>query len=648
MRHVTGLIITLACFLGLSGPSAAKVLKFEITRMELPAFEGRTFGAVGTYDRIIARATIGVVPDDPHDSIIADLDRAPRNALGLVTGVAEVEILRPTNATSGNRRLFYEVLNRGNKPGFPLFNDVPFSINDVVKASDAGNGFMMNRGYTLVWSGWQGDVPPGGGRMGFVPPVVPDITGLAREDFIFDHTDNPASATLSYPAADLDPAQARLSVREKENDARATPPGLAVKFESPTRVSISRPDGFDAGAIYELIYTAKEPKVMGLGFAATRDIVSFLRYEKTDTTGAENPLSGRIDKAIGFGLSQSGRFLQDYLYLGFNTDETGRPVFEGLMPHISGGKKTFTNYRFSQPGRSPYEHADMLYPGADFPFTYPVIRDTLTGKTDGFLARCLAADNCPKIIKTDSEIEFYQQRASLVVTDTKGNALRMPDNIRLFFLSNLQHYTLANARSEMAKQCAFPTNPLSAGPPLRALLVAMDAWITNGTAPPDSRYPSRADGTLVAPGIDAVGFPRVPGFGYPSRIAQPVVLAADAMPPAKGAAYPVFVPKTDADGRAIAGLHLPTLEVPAATHTGWNLRKAGFSEGELCDNNGSMIPFAATREERMKSGDPRLSMAERYPNDGDRAALIAKAAEKLVQDRLLLPEDVKRFVPSVN
>jgi hypothetical protein len=290
----------------------------------------------------------------------------------------------------------------------------------------------------------------------------------------------------------------------------------------------------------------------------------------------------------------------------------------------------------------------MLYPGADFPFTYPVITDTLTGKTDGFLARCLAANNCPKIIKTDSEIEFYQQRASLVVTDTKGNPLKMPDNVRLFFLSNLQHYTLANAKSEMAKQCAFPTNPLSAGPPLRALLVAMDAWITNGTVPPDSRYPSRADGTLAAPEIDAVGFPRVPGFGYPSRIAQPTVLAAGSMPPTKGAAYPVFVPKTDADGRAVAGLHLPTLEVPAATHTGWNLRKAGFSEGELCDNNGAMIPFAATREERMKNGDPRLSMAERYPNDGDRAALIAKSAEKLVQDRLLLPEDVKTFAPSVN
>ena len=282
-----------------------------------------------------------------------------------------------------------------------------------------------------------------------------------------------------------------------------------------TKISIKRPDGFDAGAIYEFIYTAKDPKVMGLGFAATRDIVSFLRHETADAAGTANPLAGRIDRAIGFGLSQSGRYLHDYLYLGFNADEAGRTVFDGLMPHISGGKKTFTNYRFSQPGRSPYQHADMLYPGADFPFTYPVTTDALTGKSDGFLTRCLAAGNCPKIIKTDSEIEFYQQRASLVATDTQGNALTMPDNVRLFLLSNLQHYAPANAKSEMTKTCTFPTNPLNAGPPLRALLVALDAWITNGTPPPASRYPSRADGTLVPPAIDEVGFPNIPGFGYP-------------------------------------------------------------------------------------------------------------------------------------
>jgi hypothetical protein len=484
--------------------------------------------------------------------------------------------------------------------------------------------------------------------MTFSPPVVPDVTGLAREDFIFDHTDNPASAVLSYPAADLDPTHAKLSVRQREAAPRATPADLAFSFDGPSRISIKRPNGYDAGAIYEFIYTAKDPKVMGLGFAGTRDVVSFLRNEAADAAGNANPLAGRIDRAIGFGLSQSGRYLHDYLYLGFNADEAGRTVFEGLMPHISGGKKTFTNYRFSQPGRSPYQHADMLYPGADFPFTYPVITDTLTGKRDGFLARCLSAGNCPKIIKSDSEIEFYQQRASLVVTDTEGHALSMPDNIRLFLISNLQHFSLANAKPEMVKTCAFPTNPLNAGPVVRALLVAMDGWISNGTPPPASRYPSVSDGTLVTPADEGAGYPKIPGFAYTSRMARPTVIKSDEMPPSKGAAYPVFVPKTDADGRDIAGLHLPTLEAPDATYTGWNLRKAGFGEGELCDNNGAMIPFAATREERLKSNDSRLSMAERYPQQGDRATAIARATQKLVQDRLLLEEDAKLFAPNVN
>jgi hypothetical protein len=648
MRHLLSGIALVIGMVGLTQPLAARVVKFEILRIESPAFEGRSFGTVGTYDRIIARATIAVAPADSHNSILVDIDRAPRNAQGLVESASDVEILRPTVAANGNRRLFYEVVNRGSKLEFALFNDIAVNNNDLVKAGDAGNGFLMNRGYTVVWSGWQGDLATGGGRLTFSPPTVPQVTGLVREEVIFDHMENPALATLSYPAADIDPAHAKLTVRQREADSRATPSDLSFRFEAPNRIAITRPAGFDAGAIYEFIYPAKEPKVMGLGFAATRDIVSFLRNEAADAGGTPNVLAGRIDRAIGVGQSQSGRYLHDFLYLGFNADETGRPVFEGLMPHIAGAKKTFTNYQFSQPGRSPYQHSETVFPGADFPFTYPVITDTLTGRTDGFLARCLAAGNCPKIIKTDSELEFYQQRASLVVTDTQGGPLAMPDNVRIFLLSNLQHYVLVNDKSALTRTCAFPTNPLNAGPPLRALLVALEAWISNGTLPPASRYPSRSDGTLVPPTPEAVGFPAIPGVDFTGLLTRPAVINFDVMPPTKGAAYPVFVPKTDADGRDVAGLHLPTLEAPVATYTGWNLRKAGFAEGELCDNNGSMLPFAATREERLKRNDPRLSVAERYPEEGDRAAVVAKAAKQLVQDRLLLEEDVKLFAPGIN
>jgi hypothetical protein len=259
MRYLLAGIALVAGLVGLSYPLAAKVVKFEILRTESPAFEGRTFGAVGTYDRIIARATVAVSPSDPHNSVIVDIDRAPRDAQGLVEAVTDVEILRPTVAANGNRRLFYEVLNRGGKLGLALFNDNGV-VNDLVKAADAGNGFLMSRGYTVVWSGWQGDIAPGGGRLTFSPPTVPQVTGLAREEFVFDHMDNPALATLSYPAADLDPAQAKLSVREREADLRAAPNGLSFKFEGPNRIAITRPAGFDAGAIYEFVYLAKDPQ----------------------------------------------------------------------------------------------------------------------------------------------------------------------------------------------------------------------------------------------------------------------------------------------------------------------------------------------------------------------------------------------------
>src|SRR3981081_3094046 len=278
MRHLLSVMILIAGMIGLAGPSAAKVVKFEIVRVESPAFDGRSFGAVPTYDRIIARATIAVSSEDSHNKIVVDLDRAPRNPRGLVEAMADVEILRPTIAASGNRHLFYEALNRGNKLGIALFNDHPVVVNDPVKAADAGNGFLMKRGYTIVWSGWQGDVVPGGGRMAFSPPIgpachgavaegggrmtfsppiVPGVTGPAREDFIFDHMDNPAGATLSYPAADLAPPPAQISVRQREADPRATPAGLEAKFDGPTKISIKRPEGFDAAAAYECIYTAK-------------------------------------------------------------------------------------------------------------------------------------------------------------------------------------------------------------------------------------------------------------------------------------------------------------------------------------------------------------------------------------------------------
>jgi hypothetical protein len=645
MRKPTIALAVLATVIAWATPSYAKVIKLEVLSVQSPAFDGRVFGSVGTYDRVLARATVAVSPTDRHNTIIVDIDRAPRNPDGLVEATADVEILRPTVAANGNRRLLYDVVNRGVQRAISMFNDAS-TWNNPPKAGDGGNGFLMNRGYTVVFSGWQGELPADGRMKTISVPVVAGVTGLSREEFIFDHTKNPTVETLTYPIADLDPAAAKLTIRQYEGDARATPADLTFQFEAPDRISISRPAGFDAGAIYELIYTAKDPKVMGLGFAATRDIVTFLRREAGDAA-APNPVAGRIDHAIAFGQSQSGRFVHDFLYLGFNEDEAGRPVFDGLMPHIAGGKVMFTNYRFAQPGRNVQQHGDRLYPGAQFPFTYPVTTDAVTGKTDGWLSRCLAAGHCPKIMQTDTQLEFYQSLGSLVTTDTKGEHIDMPDNVRLYQLASLQHAALYGSKSAPLANCTYPSNPLYAGPVLRALLVALDGWI-GGVAPPASRYPSRRDGTLVEAAADKVGFPKVPGFDFKATMTRPTVVDHAVMPPAKAAGYPVFLPKIDADGNDIAGIRLPTLVAPIGTHVGWNIRKAGFANGALCGNFGSLLPFSKTRDERLAVNDPRLSLAERYPAQGDRAASITKATRQLVLDRLLLDDDAKQFEHAAN
>jgi alpha/beta hydrolase family protein len=623
------------------GAAEAKLARLEVLRIESPAFEGRVFGTVGTYDKIVARATIAVDPGDPHNADIVDLALAPKDAQGLVEAVSEVEILRPTDAAQGNRRLFYEVLNRGRKLSLVLLNDAPGG-NGLATAAQAGNGFLMERGYTIVWAGWQGDVAAGDGRMTFAPPVVPGITGRTREEFVFDNTANPAAASLTYPVADLAHPGARLSVREHADDERASPPGLAVTFASATQVSITRPSGYDAGAIYELVYEAKDPKVMGLGFAVARDVVSFLKH---GSSSDGNPLAAtRFDYAVGFGISQSGRYLRDFLYQGFNEDEAGRVVFEALMPHIGGSKKTFINARFAQPGRQSQQHSENAFPGDQFPFTYAVLKDPISGRTDGLLARCLARNNCPKIMQTDSGLEVYQSRASLVVTDPSGAAIDLPENVRVYLMANVPHFAPANAMPSTNAVCEQPLNPLHAGAPMRALLVAMDGWVTGGGAPPPSRYPSRRDGTLVAPDKSAVGFPAIPGFAYVGLINRLTLVDHATMPPTKGAGYAVFVGKTDADGHDAAGIRLPALDAPVATYESWNFRKEGFAAGDLCDLSGSTLPLAATREERLARQDPRRSLAERYPTPGDYVAAVSASTERLVQDRLMLPADAKRLV----
>ena len=615
-----------------AAPAQARLLRLEVQEVASPAFDGRIFGAAGTYDRIAARATVGLDPADPHNAGIADLALAPRNPDGLVEATSDVVILRPTDPGRGNGVLLYDVLNRGRKLGLNLLNDAP--VGNAVRASaDAGNGFLMRQGYTVVWSGWQHDVSGNGDLMGMQAPTLPGVTGTSREEFIWDNGANPAAWTLTYPVAD--PLQATLTVREREGDPRQAPPGLLFRMLDPRRIEVTRPPGFDAGAIYEFIYTARDPVVAGMAFAAVRDLVSYLRHDGGPLARNGAP---EASHAYAVGVSQSGRFLKDMLYGGFNDDEAGQPVFDAVMPFISGARRSFTNARWSQPGRFSRQHEDHLFPGDSFPFTYGTTTDALTGRTDGLLARCEATHTCPAVMQVDTDSEAYQARAALLVTDTAGHHLDLPPNVRAYMLAGLPHSATPGLVSEPQPPCVMPSNPLHPGAAMRALLTALDEWVREEVRPPTSRYPMLAHGTLVPPGPE--DFPHLPGVPYAGLFNPVAEVDRNRQPPSPGRAYPMFVPRVDADGHAIAGIRLPEIEAPMATYTGWNLRRPGYAEGELCSLAGGAVPLPPT----ATPGDPREPLSLRYPHPDSYPMAVRRASDRLVAERLMLQEDADAAV----
>ena len=625
--HAVG--VAVAGLLGLAVPAAAEVTRFELTGPPQPVLDGREFGAAGRYERITARATIAVDPDDPRNAVIADIAAAPRNAEGRVEAVAGVTILRPADPARGNGTLLLEVPNRGRKLALPLFNDSPTAADD----REAGSGFLFRQGYTLAWVGWQADFAPAAGQLGIRVPVLAGVTGGMREETVFDHARSPAVIPLAYAVAE--PADARLTVRARWDLPRQTPTDLSFRFADPRRVEvIQRPAGFDAGALYELTYTARDPLVLGLGFAAVRDVASFLRHEH----GAANPLAGRVRRGLGFGVSQSGRFLRDYLYLGFNEDTAGRPVFDGLMPHVAGTRRMFMNIRFARPDKAPRHPQDPAWPADAFPFAYADTVNPFTGERDGLLRRCRLSSTCPKVMQTDTEYEWWGAHASLLVTDPRGMHLDLPPDVRAYMVSGTPHFAEPGAQTARNAVCALPTNPNHAGAPMRALLGHLDAWVRGEAAPPASRVPDRASGTLVeAERALPVEMPGLPFTGLHVPAAQS---DHGVVPPRELGRFAVLVPRADTDGMAIAGVRLPVVEAPRATYTAWNPRAEGYGgPGVMCPLQGAVLPFAATRAEREGAGDPRPSLEERYPTPAAYVAAVRAATDRLVAERLLLPED---------
>lgn len=622
-------------------------MRLVIDRVER-AFEGVSFAGAGPYEKITGRVFAEADPAHRLNAPIVNLDRAPRNAAGRVEYWFDFCLLRPADLRKGNRRLFYDVINRGGKIASIDFNSAPHANNPTTTA-DAGNGYLMRQGYSILWSAWQGDVVAGEDRMlaGFPIPSErgAPIVGINRDEFFFEVAAGAVRAVLSYPANSLDQRQATLTVRRREADDRVAIAADRWRYVAANQIEITPPAGFDAGAIYELIYPARDPIVMGLGLAGIRDLIAFMRHEAADKQGTPNPinLDGRpaVDYALTYGRSQSGRLLRDFLWQGFNQDLQGRRVFDGMYIAAAGSRKSFINAAFGQPPRFQRQHEDHAFPGDQFPFGYATLTDPVSGKTDGILARAIATNTCPKIFHTDSSSEFWQGRASMVVTDGRGADVEIPDEVRLFLFSSTQHAGPDPAAA--GPLCQYPLNPTSYSPAHRALLVALDEWVSKGVAPPASRFPRVSDGTLVEA---KSGFPKIPGLRYRGLINELSEMDYSVQPPRPipGRRYLVMVPKVDEDGNEMAGIRLPDIAAPRGTHTGWNLRRAGFAEGELANIFGAYFPFAATKTEREASDDPRPSLAERYPTDRDYADAVARAATDLQQARLLLAEDVARYV----
>ena len=622
------------------------VLRIEIAEQLAPVFDGREFGSVGTYECLNGTIHGELDPAHPLNADIVNLDKAPRNAAGRVAYRSDFTLMTPTDLAKGNGWLLYDVPNRGNKVALTRLNRGADG-NRPTTAAHAGDGFLMRQGFSVIWSAWQTGVPAGADRLDAHFPSVA-ATGTNRDEFIAEGygpgdafiretSKTNFVATLSYQAADLTPGKAGLTVRQREKDPRVTPPGLSWHYVDATHIEIKRPPGFDRGAIYEFIYPAQNPEVMGIGFAAIRDLVSFLRHDTTP----ENPIRGRVRHTLGFGISQSGRVLRDLVHLGFNQDLDGKRVFDAIFPVVSGSRRTFINFAFAQPGRYSRQHEDHAFLDDQFPFTYPTLTDPLSGKTDGIMRRAGEAGVRPKVMHLDADSDMWAARASLVATDPAGKDVAMPEDVRIYLASSTQHAVHKPAAKHASQ---LPGNPLGYSAWMRALLIALTEWTEHGTPPPASCFPSRAAGSLTTREGAERAFPPISGVNFPDVLNELHFRNHSVEPPVDGPEYPVFVNALDEDGNSLGGLRHPVLAAPLGTHTGWAVRVPGYAEGDLFTVQGSYIPFPATEAERAGTGDPRRSIEARYPSHAAWAARVIAAAEQLVAERLLLREDADRLI----
>lgn len=634
--------------------SWAALVRLEVaTRTDV--LDGKTFGAVGAYERITGKAYFAVDPKLAANQIITDIDKAPRNEDGNVEFSSDFYVLKPRDSQAGNGAILFEVSNRGRKGLLSMYNRAAGSSDPQTEAQ-FGDGFLMEQGYTLVWLGWQFDVPADDPvAMHLYAPVAKGITGLVRSEIIVDkretsHSLGDRGTFMAYPVLNPDDPKLTLTVRDTRDGKRQPVPRSQWRIEDRTRVVM--PAGFELGRVYELVYTSQDPPVAGLGPTAVRDFLSFLKYGGPEFTLFADQ-HRYLKRIYGFGASQSGRFLRTYLYYGFNADEKGRKVFDGVLAHIAGAGRGSFNIRFAQPSRDAHPFMNMYYPTDLFPFTDEAETDAETGMTDALMAKADAAGVTPKIFYTNSSYEYWGRAASLIHTSPDGKKdAPIPDHTRIYFFAGGQHGPAAfPAKANGTANLPNP-NPYTYG--MRALLVAMNAWVKDGKEPPASQYPRVAEDKLVAPG--AVQFPKIPGVAGPTtRIerAYRMDFGPDfrtkgiiSKEPAKvGDAFAQLLPQVDRDGNETTGIRMPEVQVPLATYTGWNMRakQIGAPE-ELYSMVGSYIPFPRTKSDREARQDPRQSVEERYKGRAEYLEEFGAAAKKLAEAGYLLDQDVPKLI----
>ncbi|HEY3439684.1 MAG TPA: alpha/beta hydrolase domain-containing protein [Paludibaculum sp.] len=633
----------------------------RVTRMVV---ETRTPASEARYLKLTGRCWGELDPDHALNGIINDLRLAPRNAHGKVEYSATFTLLLPADPAKMSGLLLYEVPNRGNSP-----------LNARTFADDT------TAGHALLSSGWQGDLVPRPGIETLTVPVARNADGSSLEGPVLARLSNLAAgghtasltsgfAGLAYQRpTTLDTSKALLTRQASDDgqvvaipsadwafaDCSETPfPGRA----DPTKICLK--GGFSADVLYQVVYTAKDPLVLGIGLAATRDIVSFFRHARHDDDGTPNPLAARIRHAIGSGTSQSGNFVKTMIHLGFNQDEDGRRVWDGVNANIA-ARLTPLNFRFAIPGGA----AGLFEPGSEGVLWWGPYKDEVRHrKTASLLDRCRATRSCPKIMETFGSAEFWGLRMAPGLAGTDGAAdIPLPAEVRRYYFPGVTHggggggFRILEA-GPAARNCLLPENPNSTAEVMRALRKALIEWVVKGDPPPPSVYPRVDRGELVPPVHQAMGFPVIPGVPLPDNLANgfpiydfgPGFRDADlsgvisVQPPVVRGTVPMVVPRTDADGNEVGGVPLVLNQAPLGSYLGWNVTASGYQKGRGCGFSGGLIPFARTKAERLERGDPRLSIEERYGTHEGYVAGVRAAARRLVEMHLLLDEDARRLV----